>query len=239
MGIFDWISKNKNKVASAASKGGPITVEKALNFSKAYEELKPFFALFVHYFKFLLDSEEKIVAQIKDIQSKTKQNLIEEQLLRELRALRYVSSHIWFFNLRPPKNQEDLGDGLLTIESALKSALKDRNKLDYLPWLKKELAEYSNSNELNFKNFKSFKNNYSERLSEKITRIPFDVTGGRLGGELHDFVVELLMTTIMQDKKVFLLDSDAVSADEIRDIKNAIGELATDRKKAAKNFFGM
>ena len=239
MGIFDWISNKKNRAATAVSKGDPITVEKALNFSKTYEELKPFFALFVHYFKVLFDSEEKIVAQMKDIQSKTKQDLNEEQLLRELRALRYVSSHIWFLNLRPPMNKTDLDDELLAVDSALKSVLEARNKLDYLSWLKKALAEYSNSNELNFKNLQYFKDNYPEKLSEKITQIPFDVTGGRLGGELHDFVVELLMTTIMQDKKVFLLDSDAVSADEIRDIKNAIGELQTSRKKAAEDFFGI
>jgi hypothetical protein len=68
MRIFNWFSNKKDGQISNHSK---ITVKKVLDFTKTYEELKPFFALFVHYFKSVLDSEKEIELKVKKIQSKT------------------------------------------------------------------------------------------------------------------------------------------------------------------------
>jgi hypothetical protein len=236
MGIFNWISNNK-KDNRAASNSGKITVEKALDFAKTYEELKPFFALFIHFFKYLLNSEKEIGVKVKDIQSKTQQNLKEEQLSRELWILRYVCLHVWFFDLKQPKNQTELSDGLLVINSALKNVLQDRNKLDYLPWLKKGFSEFTNVDELNFKSLKTFKEDFSNKLAEKIPHIAFECTEGRLGGELHDFVIELIMTTIQRDQKVFSMnDEDTLTEEETTNIKNAITEMSGARHEAAGDF---
>jgi len=137
MGIFNWFSNNQGQ----STNKGKITAKQVLDFSKTYEELKPYFALFVHFFKSALDSEKEIEQAVKEIQTKTQQNLKEDQLFKELWILRYVCLHIWFFDLKPPKNKTELSDELLAINSALKSVLKEKNKLDYLPWLKNGLSE--------------------------------------------------------------------------------------------------
>lgn len=232
MGIFNWFSNNKTQSANK----GKITAEQVLDFSKTYEELKPFFALFVHFFKSVLASEKEIEQKLKKIQATTQQNLKEEQLFKELWILRYVCLHIWFFDLKPPKNNTELSDELLAINSALKSALKEKNKLDYLPWLKKGLYEFADG-ELNFNSLKNFRKNFSDKLADKIPHIAFDCTEGRLGGELHDFVVELVMTTIQEDQKVFSMSDDkSLTEEETKNIKNAIAEMSDTRKKVAEDF---
>lgn len=119
MGILNWIS-NRKKDKKITSKDDEITVEKALDFAKTYQELEPFFTLFVHCFKYILDSEEEIRTELKEIQTKTQQDLKEEQLLKELVILRYVYLHLWFFDVKQPKNQTELDDELLLSVVPLK-----------------------------------------------------------------------------------------------------------------------
>lgn len=232
MGIFNWFSKNK---AQSANKG-KITAKQILDFSKTYEELQPYFALFVNFFKYVLDSEKEIEHAAKEIQSKTQQNLKEDQLSKELWILRYVCLHIWFFDLKPPKNKTELSDELLTINSALKSVLKQKDKLDYLPWLKNGLSEFADG-ELNFNSLENLRKNFSDKLAGKIPQIAFDSTEGRLGGELHDFVIELVMTTIQEDQKVFSMrDNETLTEEETKNVKNVIAEINDRKQKTAKAF---
>jgi len=233
MKIFNWLSNKKDRQTSNSSK---ITAKQVLDISKTYEELKPYFALFLHFFKSVLGSEKEIEQKVKEIQTKTRQNLKEDQLFKELWVLRYVCLHIWFFDLKPPKNKTELSDELLVINSALKSVLKENNKLDYLPWLKNGLSEFAEG-ELNFNNLKDFRKNFSDKLADKIPHIAFDCTEGRLGGELHDFVIELVMTTIQEDQKVFSMsDENTLTEEEAQNIKKAITEMSEDRHKAAEDF---
>lgn len=233
MGILNWFSNKKDGQISGSSK---ITTKQVLDFTKTYEELKPFFALFTHCFKHILASENEIEQKAKEIQVKTQQNLKEDQLFKELWVLRYVCLYIWFFDLRPPKNKTELSDELLVINSALKSVLKESNKLDYLPWLKSGLSEFADG-ELNFNNLKDFRKNFSDKLADKIPHVAFDCTEGRLGGELHDFVIELVMITIQEDQKVFSMsDENTLTEEEAQNIKNTIAEMSDDRHKAAEDF---
>lgn len=233
MKIFNWLS---NKKDGQTSSGGKITTKKVLDFTKTYEELKPFFALFVHCFKNIPASEKEIEQKVKEIQTKTQQNLKEDQLFKELWVLRYVCLHIWFFDLKPPKNKTELSDELLVISSALKSVLKENNKLDYLPWLKNGLSEFAGG-ELNFNNLKEFRKSFSDKLADKIPHIAFECTEGRLGGELHDFVIELVMTTIQEDQKVFSMsDENTLTEEEVQNIKNMITEMSETRHKVAEDF---
>jgi len=234
MGIFGWFSKNNT---STPASGGDITVEKALNLAKSYETLKPFFGLFVHFFKNVADSEKDIQQKLEDIQARTHQNLHEDKLIHDLWILRYAISHLWLFEIRPPKDQTELSDELLVIASALKNVLTKENKLDYLPWLEQGFSEFTGIVQLDFKSLKKFQKEFSDKLQERIPRIAFDRTGGRLGGELHDFVIELIMTTIQMDQKIFTMDDDnAITDEEALNIKNAISDLGQDRRKAAEDF---
>ena len=233
MNIYNWFSNKKGGQALSDSK---ITVKNGLDFAKTYEELKPFFALFVHCFRNILADEKEIEQKVKQIQDKTQQNLNEDQLLKELWILRYVCLHIWFFELKPPKNQIELSDELLAINSALKNVLKEKNKLDYLLWLKDGLSEFT-SGELNFNNLKNFRKGFSDKLAEKIPHIAFECTEGRLGGELHDFVIELVMTTIQKDQRVFSMSNQTTLTDEeAKGIKNTIAEMSETKHEVAKDF---
>jgi len=198
--------------------------------------LKPFFALFIHCFKSILDSEKEIEQKVQEIQAKTQQNLKEDQLFKELWILRYVCLHVWFFDLKPPKSKTELSDELLVINSALKSVLKEKDKLDYMSWLKNGLFEFADG-ELNFNSLKSFRKNFSDKLADKIPHIAFECTEGRLGGELHDFVIEMVMTTIQEDQKVFsMTDDNALTEEEAQNIKKAIAEMSEARHKAGEDF---
>lgn len=235
MGIFNWISNNKK--SNQTRSDSKITEKKVFDFVKTYDELKPFFALFVHCFKSILDSEKEIKQKIKEIQSKTQQNLEEEDLFRGLWILRYVCLHIWFFDMKPPKNQTELSDELFVINGALKNVLQNRNKSGYLMWLEKGFSEFVNADKLDFNMLENFKASFPNKLAEKIPRIAFECTEGRLGGELHDFVIELIMTTIQKDQKVFSLrDEYSLTEEESRDIKDAISEMNEETNKAAEDF---
>lgn len=234
MRIFNWFSNNKNGASSDG--GGKVSVKKVLDFTKTYEELKPFFALFIHCFKSILDSEKEIEQKVKEIQTKTQQNLEEDQLFKGLWVLRYVCLHVWFFDLKPPKNKTELSDEFLVINSALKSVLKEKDKLDYLSWIKNGLSKFADG-ELNFNNLKDFRKNFSDKLADKVPHIAFECTEGRLGGELHDFVIELVMTTIQEDQKVFSMSDDkSLTEKEAQNIKNTIAEMSKSRNEAAEDF---
>lgn len=208
-----------------------ITTEDILDFAKTYKDLKPFFALFIHCFKFILDSENEVEEKIEGIQKKSQQNLKEDFFLKELWILRYTFLHLWFFELKPPKNQPELDDELLVIDSALKSVLKDRDKLDYLSWLKKGFSEYAGTDELHLNDLRNFMENFPSRVAEKMARIAFESTDGRLGGELHDFVTELMMTIIQKDKKVFELSDDiSLTEGETQSIKDIISGMKPSKK---------
>jgi len=233
MKISDLFSNKKTRKSQNGSK---ITTKKILDLTKTYEELKPFFALFIICSKSILDSEKEIEHKIKEIQIKTQQNLKEDQLFKELWVLRYICLHVWFFDLKPPKNKAELSDELSVINSTLKSVLKEENKLDYLPWLKDGLFEFIDG-ELNFNTLKYFRENFSNKLTDKILHIAFECTEGRLGGELHDFVIELIMTTIQKDQKVFSMsDENTLTEEEVQNIKNTIAEINEIRYKSAEDF---
>jgi len=232
MKIFNWFSNKKLQITN----NGKITDKEVLNLAKTYEELKPFILLFIHCFKSILDSEKEIGQKIKEIQVKTQENIKEDQLFKNLWILRYVCLHIWFFDLKPPKNQTELTDELLVINITLKNVLKEKNKLDYLSWLKDGLFGFTDG-ELNFNNLKDFRKYFSDKLGDKIPHIAFECTGGRLGGELHDFVIELIMTIMLRDQKVFSLSGDNnLTEEQTKNIKDTIAEMNRSGHKAAEDF---
>jgi hypothetical protein len=231
MNIFNWFSNHKNDNTSAANKVEKITVEKVIDIVKTTERLEKFYVLIKHYVEFLLSTEDQTIAKIKEIQENTNQNLKDELLRKELWILRYAYLHVWFFDIRTPSNQKEVRENLTLINLVFQRILKDYGKADYFFWLKNGFVEYVGADELNFSNLKNFKTHISEKVAEKIPRIAFDCTEGRLAGELHDFVMELIMTTILEDKKVFLLDDDvSLTDEESQDIVNTINSMKPTEK---------
>ena len=229
MGIFNWFSNHKDN--NSSGKGGKITVNKALAFAKEAEKLGKFYIFLKHYVEFILSTEEEISTKIKEIKEKTNQNLKNDQLVKELWNLRYAALHVWFFDLKTPKNQIEVKENLTLIDRAFQNVLDNYGKTSYLSLFKNGFAEYVGADELNFSNLKNFKNNFSEKLAEKVPQIAFDCTEGRLAGELHDFVIELIMTTVQKDQKAFELDDDvSLSDEEVRNIKHTIESMKPTEK---------
>lgn len=221
MTFLNFFSKTQS------SNANKITADKVIDFVETYEELKPFFTLLVYCFKHIVESEKEIEEKIREIQTKTQQNLNKDSLLKELWIFRYACLHIWFFDLMEPKNNTELSDQLLVINSALKSVLKENNRLEYLPWLKDGLNEFT-LGELNFNKLTAFKNDFSNKVAEKTTKTAFECTDGRLAGELHDFVIELFMTTMQKDRKIFYMSEETDLNDiETENIDNLLSDLNT------------
>jgi len=182
--------------------------------------------------EYILDSEIEIKDIIKEIKIRTNQDLDEDQLIKELWILRYAVLIFLFFDLKPPSNEKEVIENNKLINYAFQKALNKKNRLDYLTWLTGGFAEYTGADELGLKDLKEFKSHFAEKIAEKISLIPFNCTGGRLGGELHDSVTELIMTTISIDKKYFLAGGKILSDKE----KNEINEAIEKAKPTEKDF---
>lgn len=86
------------------------------------------------------------------------------------------------------------------------NSLEDISKSDYMIWLEAGFVEYSRTKELKLSSLQETKSHILEKVSEKIPLIVFNATEGRLGGELHDGVMELIKATVEKDRRVFELD---------------------------------
>lgn len=234
--VFIWVIiklfKKKNDKSPSKTE---LNNQLEMPTEKEMEKLGEYLIFIEKYIEAIYSTQNEIETKIEKIKTKTQQNLKEEQLIKELWVLRYALLHLWFFNLKPPKNQNELIENITLINHAFKQV---KYATDFLPWLKKGFIEFSGTDQLTISNLKDFEQNVLDKVTEKISLIAFDCTEGRLGGELHDFIIELLMTTVEQDKKVFETGNNSVpTEDETSEIKKIIEEMSSSRKKASKEFF--
>jgi hypothetical protein len=195
---------------------------------KMVEELRMHLMFLENYIEDLFNTQKEIETKIEEIKNKTKQNLKEEQLIKDLWILRYTLLHSWFFNIKPPEDQNELTANISLINRAFQDV---KGTSDYLPWLTKGFVEYAGTNQLKFSDLKEFESHVAEKVSKKIPLIAFECTERRLGGELHDFVIELIMTMVVQDKKVFELSDDiSLKKEEVENIKNVIDKMKPTKK---------
>jgi hypothetical protein len=237
-GVLDFARRKIKEVVNARRKAFEKTLPEGKTYEMAVKEevkkLRGYLIFLENYIEAIFDTQKEIEAKIEQIKIKTKQNLKEEQLIKELWVLRYAFLHLWFFNVKPPKNKNELMENISLINRAFEDV---KGTTDYLPWLKKGFIEYSGTDQLTIPNLKEFESHVMEKVSEKIPLIAFECTEGRLGGELHDFVIELLMITVMQDKELFETGNNSGTTEEAGGIKKVIEELKLSRKKAAEDFF--
>jgi hypothetical protein len=177
------------------------TIEDAIN--EEVQGLKKYLIVLENYAQAILNTEKENETKIEQIEIHTKQHLKKEQLAKELWILRYAFLYLWFFNIKRPKDQKELVENIALITRAFQNVLDNEDKADYLSWLTKGLAEYTGNNQLKFKDIKEFESHFTERVAEKIPLIAFECTEGRLAGEQYDCVIELIQTTIENDKKMF------------------------------------
>ncbi len=197
--IRDINNARRKKFEASLPKGETYESAKA----KVTEELSVFLNFLITYVGYLVESETPTREIIAGLKSSTKQNIIDDVLLRELWILRYAAAHIWFINFDNPKDQNSLEVDILLVRKAFRFVLEKNNKIDHLPWLEAGLIEYLGSDEIVFRDLNKVKALFADRLAQKMGRIAFDATEGRLAGKLHDSVVALVMATVKEDHKVF------------------------------------
>jgi hypothetical protein len=239
MSILDWFfgSPTKNKASTNNNPRGKITVAKAMAFSKEYEKVKKLANYLNHCINQLALNEPKIEAAIEEMKSKTNQEVDKEKLLKEILIVRYSSLFVFFFDFNFPKSQKDLEMYLKLFEHCFESTLALHGKTNYLSWLKMGFAEYAGTDKFEINSLKSVKSSFMQKIAEKIPSIAFDCTGGRLGGELHDSIIELIMTTVQRDQKIFSLsDNTTLTSEETENIKSTIEESGEQSKKAGEEF---
>lgn len=234
MKILDWLFGPPKQTSTPKKK---ITVAKAMAFSKEYEKVSKLANYLNHCVNQLALNETEIEVAIEEMKSKTNQDVDKEKLLKEIWIIRYSSLFIFFFDFNSPKNQKDLDMYLKLFEHCFESVLALHNKSNYLSWLKIGFAEYSGTDKVEINNLKSVKSNFMQKIAEKIPQIAFECTGGRLGGELHDSIIELVMTTVQRDQKIFGLNDDTtLTVEETQNIKGTVEESEAQSKKAGEEF---
>jgi len=177
------------------------TAEQAIN--EEVEKLKKYLIFLENYVDSIFNTESAVEEKIELIVTTTKQALKKEYLAKELWILRFAFLYIWFFGIKPPKNQNEVTENSKLIERAFQVISTNRGKTDYLPWLMQGLSEYLRIDQLKFSDFKKIESYFPEKVAEKIATIAFESTEGRLAGEQYDSVVELIQTTVEKDKEIF------------------------------------
>jgi len=206
-----------------------IVVNNAIPLNNIYEiseELKKYLSFLVIYFGNILKNPDEFEEKVKQIESRTSQNLNRKLFVSNFWILRFSFPFIWFCDIKIPDSQDAFGDNMVTYMHALKIALARNSRQNWLPWITKGFDNYINSDKGSFTNFDQLNESFTERVGVNIPRLVFDCTEVRLGGNLHDSLTELLMTTIMEDQKAFNMEGiKKLTSQERDDIKKIIEDM--------------
>lgn len=198
-----FVSKKIREINNARKKAFEKTLPKGKTYEMVVAEevkkLEKYLIFLINYVQAISDSQKEIKAKIEKMKINTKQQLREEQLLKEIWILRYASLFMWFFCVKEPKNQAEVKENIALINRAFQSV---KSVSDFLPWLKEGLLPFTEGEELKFDNLKKFKSKFPEVFAGKMATIAFECTEGRLTGEQHDSVIDLIKTTIEDDKEI-------------------------------------
>lgn len=188
--------------------------------------LKWFEGLLIVIFRPQNDVNSFIEEAKKNINKIEIKNDKKTQFINELWMLRYAFLYSWFLDIKPPKNQSDLEDIMVLLESATRQVLNKIDKNDYLPVLKKGVVEY-NIDQLTFNNLKEFDSQFTKRVAEKVPLIVFECTGGILAGEHYEDIFNLITIMLETDKKTFLLGKkQSLTEEEIQKIKKETKKIS-------------
>jgi 6-phosphogluconolactonase/glucosamine-6-phosphate isomerase/deaminase len=80
-------------------------------------------------------------------------------------------------------------------------------------------------------------NRLTERVATEIPTTVFNVTGGRLGGELYEGLLRLIMETVELDKKSFTLDSErSLTPEESANLDDVISKMRLLKEESLDEF---
>lgn len=245
--MANLIKRITKRISNARKKAFEKTLPKGKKIEDVIAEeskkLKKYFTFLSVCIKFLVDTEKLLKDKITEIEASTGQEVKIDHFLKEMCILRYTILYLVFFEIKQPKNKADVIENNKLIDYVLKNILEKEKNLDYYKLIKLEFPKFIGMDEIKFTDVKNLSHILASTIAEKIPLIVFDSTGGRLGGEQHDLIMELIMTTVSRDKKFFYGDSDYknynidLSNEESNGIKTVIKDLEIERNKAGKDFF--
>lgn len=194
---------------------------------KEAKKLMKYYAFLANIIEIYFNNQKDINAEIAQIEERTKQQLDKDTLVKELWILRYAYLHLWFLNLLQPKHRNGLNLDISPNTSLVFRAFQEnKNTNSYLPWLIKGFDYFTDGNQLKFDNLEKLEEHFNKCLSNKIHLIAFNSTGGRLGGEQYDSVVELVMKVVECSRKIFIQGKDVIlTNEEVENIKKVIEEM--------------
>lgn len=202
--------KVKNIIESierARRKAFKNTLPKGKTVEDAIEEEAKKMGAYYQYlllcFKYIHKTEVEIKKKIEYLRKATNQNILDEMLLKELWILRYAYLIFIFTGISNPKKDVEVQTDLKLADKALEDVLKENEQHNNLKWLREGITDFLGGPEIDLQSFKKFRANFASEMSGIITHAAFNCTEGRLGGELHDGIIDLMQSTIETDKEYF------------------------------------
>ena len=120
-----FVSKKIREINNARKKAFEKTLPKGKTYEMVVAEevkkLEKYLIFLINYVQAISDSQKEIKAKIEKMKINTKQQLREEQLLKEIWILRYASLFMWFFCVKEPKNQAEVKENIALINRAFQS----------------------------------------------------------------------------------------------------------------------
>lgn len=215
-----------------------MTVESAQEVLKLYRCLSAIYLFLKRYILGLADSEVGVLQKVEDLKTRTGQEVDAAQLMQNLMAFRIAFLYSWFFQIKPAKNQADTDENLSLIKHALSAAFAIRGRSDDVDRVEGSMKEYldiSNDQEITANMFED--NRLTERVATEIPTTVFNVTGGRLGGELYEGLLRLIMETVELDKKSFTLDSErSLTPEESANLDDVISKMRLLKEESLDEF---
>lgn len=201
-------------------------------------QLVGYCAFLLRNFSRILKTEDQIKAEIECLPHPEGRIFNKELVTSELKEVRFIFQFIWFLELLMPTHQEELNDLAFTLDYALKESLERANKINQLQQLVAKIQSCIDVNSIQIARLSNYLKAANETVAEKMSRITFDSTGGTFGGEPYDSILELIMTTVARDNKIFKLDdSTNLSEAEVENIKTSMKEMKQSSERAVTEFF--
>lgn len=229
--IIEEINQSRRKAFEMKLKPGETYESKV---AEEVDRLRSQLNFLQDYVSSLISLEPELVNQVIEIESETGQNLEEEKFFSEIWNLRYSFLSLWFMQIFKPNSQNELEVLISLIDRSFESFEITKT---YLPNAKKQFAEFAGMQKLEIGKLKKIEDRITNAVAAKISRAGFDCTGGRLAGELHDFVVTTLMKSVEQDRNIFEGRSKELTKESIQNIQVITTDLKKNQEKQAKSFF--
>jgi hypothetical protein len=233
MNLFNWFAKEPQK-----KYGSTVTVETAQEALELYRCLSVIYLFLKRYILGLIDSEGEILQAIEELKTRTKQEVDVARLMQDLTAIRFAFLHSWLFQIKPANNQVDTDENLSLINHAVRAAFAIRGRSDDVERVEDSIKGYldiSNDQEITANMFEDSR--FAERVGAEIPTAVFNVTGGRLGGELYEGLLRLIMETVELDKKSFTLDSErSLTPEESANLDDMISKTRLPKEVSLDEF---